>query len=209
MFYESPYFPIIVLIMFVVTVLAALGLFFPFVKTKHANKNLMLVDVNSVQDLSEEDKTNVQFIKYDSQGGQIVVRCKENVKRLVASVVYLFDGKTRVKRFTLSFYSSNECGVELRGISNYRVVIESVNGNVIKGATATNDLLFRIIYGAIVAVLYAVSILFYVMLCSTYLQTEYTGYAVYYVFAALGLLFPAIAVGGYLLFESLQKKGGK
>ena len=209
MFYESPFFVYIVLGMFALTVIAAIALFFPLIKAKHANKNLILVDVNSAQDLSEEEKDKISFIKYDVQSGEIIVRCKDIVKRLVVSVIYVLDGKTKVKRFNLGFFSSNECGIDMRGISSYRVVVESVNGAVIKGAKATNDLLFTLIYGVVVAALYALAIIFYVMLCSTYLQTEYLGYAAYYVFAAFGLLFPAILVGGRLLVESLQKKGGK
>ena len=148
-------------------------------------------------------------VRHDNATNTIVFRQVSNFRRCVVAVVYSSNGKKSFKRFVLNFNENKQvCGIQLsyQSINEFNVFVESVDGRMVKHKGYDNSLFFAIIYGATIAVLYAAAIISLVFYDSGFLAGYYPAYALYYGLAALGLLFPAIGIGGFLLIDFLSKK---
>lgn len=148
-------------------------------------------------------------VRHDNGSNMIVLRQSSPFRRCVVAVVYSSNGKKSFKRYALNFNESQQtCGIRLDAlnISEYNVFVESVDGKPVKHLPFDNSLLFAIIYGLSVAVLYAIAIIMLVMYDSSFLVDYWPGYAIYYAFAAIGLLFPLIGIVGFIIINNLSKK---
>ena len=136
----------------------------------------------------------------------IVFRQAESFKQCVVTLVTAGE-KKKVRRFKVEF-NNGVAGIKLdEDISEYRVVLESVDKKLLKHQPADSLFKLTIIYSAIVAVVYAAAVIMYVVMCSYYLVDYWAGYMTNYLFAAFALVFPAITIGGYFLIDILSRKG--
>ena len=117
-----------------------------------------------------------------------------------------------MKRYALSF-SDNEktCGIQLGTLhfDEYAVFLDSVDGKLKKHQSLDFNGLIAIVLSVVIAVLFGLSVIVYVLMWSWYLPFRWDGYALFYLQAAYGLFFPAIGVGGFFLIDFLSKKGGR
>lgn len=194
-----------------------------FIKRK-VKKNVALFPAGAALPL---DDLNQYFssVKHDANANTIVFQQASSFKRCVVAVVYSVNGKKAFKRFAMHFSDTQKaCAIKLNGlnIGEYNVFVESVDGKINKHPSFDNSILFAIILGVAVAVFYAIAIITFVMYdlvyMDAYLSMQYRyyqatdimkywpGYNMNYAFALLGLIFPALGIGGFVLFDSLSKK---
>lgn len=190
---------------------AVLGvvLFFVLVFKRKANKNLDLFARNGRQNLDGEEANHFSLIKHDDASNMIVLKQSGSFANCVVTLITSSNGKKKAKRYKLSFTPEQTvCGIKLNEtIEEFRVVLESVDKKLIKHKSADTLLKSTIIYSLIVGVTYIAAIAMYVMMCSYFLVDYWANYFVYYFLSAAGLIFPALCIGGYFLFESLSRKG--
>ena len=158
---------------------------------------------------NDEFATFFSSVRHDANSNIILFTQAFNFKRCVVTLVYSNNGKKGFKRYVLQFNESQKtCGIKLDNlnISEYNIFVESVDGKYNKHAPYENTLLFAIIYGAVVAVLYAVSIIILIVADSYQLLDVWNEYAIYYGFAAIGLLFPLIGIGGFVFVDLFNRK---
>ena len=208
--YDMPAFlPMTSIGVIVAAFVAAIGLFFAFVFKRKPKANIQLCPIDSRQDLSGNEANYFSYIKYDQSVNALVLKQSQVFKKCVVTLIIKRNGSISSKRYNLS-YANNDlsCGITLNGqIDEYKVVLESVDGAVQKHAPIDNVLAMNIIYAAIVSIIFAIGAGLYIVMCSYYLNDEWVGYAFYYTYIALVLIYIIVVVGGFALGEVLAKKG--
>ena len=192
----------------VITAIVGVALLILFFLKRKVKGNVELFPAGSALPLNDLNQF-FSSVRHDANSNTIVLKQASPFRRCVVAVVYAVDGKKTFKRYVLNFSESQQvCGIRLNAfnISEYNIFVESVDGRINKHKAVDNSLLFAIIYGAAVAVLYALGIIMLVAFDSQYLASYWPGYAIYYGFAAIGLLFPVIGIGGFVLIDFLFKK---
>ena len=203
-------FGIIAISLMIASAVLGVGLFLVLLFKRKVKKDLDLFARNSKQTLDGNEAQYFSSIKHEDANGMIVFRQKESFKVCCVTLVTSNGGKRSAKRYKLSFTSEqNVAAIKLdEPVDEYRVVLESVDKKLVKHQAVDSLFPFTIIYSLVVTVVYVAAIIFYIMMCSYYLMDYWAGYALYYAFAAVGLVFPVVVIGGYLLMETLSRKGG-
>ena len=151
-------------------------------------------------------------VRLDGTSNTLLFTQSGNFARCVVTVIGSANGKKKMKRYALSF-SDNEktCGIQLGALhfDEYAVFVDSVDGKLKKHQSLDLNGLIAIILGVVIAVLFGIAVIIYVLMWSWSLPFRWDGYALFYLQAAYGLFFPAIGIGGYFLIDFLSKKGGR
>ena len=209
MFDIVEYLPIITVLAIAVPCVVAVALFFLIVLNRKPKKDVQLFGIDVRQDLDENEANYFSYIKYDQGLNAIVLRQSQVFNKCVVTLITKKEGRLSMKKYNLK-YAANDlsCGIQLEGqIEEYRVVLESVDNNTQKHPSFDSALTNNILYAIIVSLLFVVGGGAYIVACSFCLEDEWLGYSFYYVFLALVLVYFAVIVGGFLLGESLSKKG--
>ena len=196
------------LVVFILSFVSAIGLFMALIFKRRAKKSLSLFPLNSSQQLDNEEARRFSYIKYDANLNAIVLKQKDSFKKCVITLISRGSKGVKMERYKCVFKENGAAAIQLNEqISEYLVVVESVDGRLVKHNSIDNHLVMNIVYGAIVTILHVTGIVLYVILCSYYLRDYWAGYAVYYAFAVGSLSFAVIVILGYLLIETLSRKG--
>ena len=201
---------IVSLVLTVLAIGAAVGLYFLFIYPLKAGKKVALTSVNTPFVLDEEYKDHLLKVSLNKQNNELVFVGRESTKKAVVSVVTKANGKKQYDVYSLDFSGSVIAIPMNPDVEEYTVVLESVNGKAIQGSRSVKPkLLTFILYSILPSLLAVGAIVVYGVFCSTYLKDYFPSYVMYYFFAALGLLPIGISVGSYFLLDAIMFKGGK
>ena len=200
------------MLMFVALLIAtvvALGvLFFLLFFKNKANKNIYLHDLNDAQRLDTIERGYFSLIKYDASKRQIIVVRNAEIHKCVLALVYFHNGKVLFQRYKVDFRGDQAIAINVTfEMESYKVLLESVDGNIVKNERVSALLSSSIIISVIPAVLYAGALIMYAMMAATYLKDYWPEFATYYLLSAFALVLPVLTIGGYFLSEFLSKKG--
>ena len=200
---------VICLILFIVAFALAAGLFFLFLFKRKAKKSLALFNLETPQELNESEAQYFTSINFDKAFDALILKRNGEIKKAVVTVVYKgSDGKSEMKRYKLAFDDEAVTVIKFdKPITDYRVVIESIDGKIIKHPALDNHFLFTAIYGGVVSGFHLAGTMVYIAMCAQYVRYSWPGYAAYYLFLLGSLLFAGFVIGGYFLVEFLSKKG--
>lgn len=207
---------IVNLFMAFIVLLVAAGIvlvaLFPLVFVKRWFKNTITLSPVNQPLSSKELKTFFALVRYDEASHTLLLTQAFGFKSCVVSLIYATGGKKKLKRYALSYGPEERtCGIQLGDLhfDEYTIIVESIDGKINKHPSVDFNLVFALILSSVVAILYGIAIICYVYMDSYYLVNTWPFYGVFYLFAAVGLLFPAVGVGGYALIDFFSRKGGK
>ena len=198
------------IILFAALVVIAIGFFFLLLFKRRPNKSLTLYPLEARQDLSDNEAEYFSYIKYNPEIKSIVLKQSQVFSKCVVTlVIKTKSGTVSMKRYNLTYGAGDVfCGIQIGDdVDEYRVILESIDKKTKKHARVDNQLVFNLIYAALVTVVFVVAAILYVYAMSFFLVDTYTGFIMCYLSVALVAIYVAIVVGGYLLFETLSKKG--
>lgn len=192
----------------IATVVVLVVLFFLLFFKNKANKNIYLLDLNTAQKLDTVERGYFSLIRYDSSKRQIIVVRNSDIRKCVLALVYYHNGKTLFQRYKVNFNGDQAIAINVSfELESYKVLLESVDGNIVKNERVSALLSSSIIVSVVPAILYAGALIMYAMMAATYLKDYWADFVSYYLLSALALIFPVLTIGGYLLSEFLSKKG--
>ena len=197
------------LILFIASFVLAVGLFVLLLFKRRVKKSLPLFAAGAAQELSEEEAQNFSSIEYNEKLNAIMLKNVGEMKKCVVTVVYKNEkGQVKMHRYDCMFNEKYVTAVKMREkITDYRVIIESIDKKLIKHPSYDNHLLFNIIYGVVVAAVHATAVFLYVLMCSYYLRHYWAAYNAFYAISIASISFAVLSIGGYVLIEFLSKKG--
>ena len=194
----------------IITAIAAIILFFALILKRRVKKGVTLFALSTPQELANNEANYFSFIKYDAKSNAIVLKKAQEFKKCVVTLIYRANGKEEITRYNLDYSNAEKgmVGISLANpIDEYLIVLESVDGSIVKHASYDNYFTFHLIYGIVVSVLFAVSIIFYVLMCRFYLRSDWPAYNGFYALSLIGLSFLALVLLGHIIGETLAKKG--
>lgn len=190
------------------TFVLAVLLFAAFFLKRVVKKTVDLFPIDSPQQLTDNEAEYFASVRFDKKNNAIVVSQSQDFKKCVVSVITKKNESRSFKRLVLKFDNDRRCGIKLKKpFDEYVVVLESVDGKVLKHPSIDNGMMFAVIYSLIVTVVFIATLVVYVMLCSYSLLDAWDSYVIYYAFAGLALLHPLVVIGSYAAIEYLSKKG--
>ena len=192
-----------------VTFIAAIGLFVLLILIRRPKKDLELYPIKGRQELSDNEASYFSYIKYNEEVNSIVLKQSQIFKKCVVTLI-IKKGKTlKSKKYNLVYQPGDVfCGIKVEeGAEEFRVVLESVEGVVTKHPAIDAYGKFNFLYAIVVSVLFVLAGIFYVATWSYSLIDYWPGYAFYYSYIALVIIYFVIVLGGYFIGETLSKKG--
>lgn len=200
---------VICLILFILSFAGAVGLFALLLFKRRAKKSLTLFSVGVEQELTEAENPYFSSISYNEKLNAIMLKNVGEMKKCVVTVVYKNEkGSVKMHRYDCIFNEKYVTSVKMREkITEYRVIIESVDTKIVKHPSIDNHLLFNIIYGVAIAAIHATAVFIYVIMCSYFLRDYWAAYDNYYFLAITSISFALVSIGGYVLVDFLSKKG--
>ena len=193
----------------IVTFVVAIGLFFLLIFMRKPKSGVRLFSINDRQELAGNEETYFSYIKYDQEKRSIILKQSQVFGTCVVTLILKSNGKKSMRRYNLEYVPGDLfCAIRVDGqVEEYRVILESVEKSAVKHPNIDNSSSNAVTYGIVVSILFAISMFIYIFMCSFLLLDEWPAFAIFYGFAALGLVFLVIIIAGHFLGEVLSKKG--
>ena len=202
--------PMIVILFIVLTFLAALGLFMALLFKRKPKSDVSLTGINDRQDLSGSEATYFQYIRFDSEKNAIVLKQSQVFKKCVVTLITKKGNSRKQAVYNLEYVAGDlYCGIKLsEPVDEFRVVLESVDGNVQKHAPIDSYFSMNILYAIVVSVLFIISGILLITMdgyMGDVLDVE--GFPLLYGLLLLIVIYIIVIIGGCLIGEVLSKKG--
>ena len=202
--------PMMVIIFIVLMFLAAIGLYFALILKRKPRNDVPLFAANSRQDLSGNEATYFSYIKFDPEKNAIVLKQSQVFKKCVVTLISKKGNVRKQEKFNLEYAEGDlYCGIILKEpIDEFKVVLESVDGNVQKHDPIDSFLTLNILYAVVVSVLFIIAAILLITM-DGYLADvmEEEGFPLLYGLVLLVVIYVIVIIGGCLIGEILSKKG--
>ena len=208
--YEA-YAPIAGALFFVFMIIGAIIgiILFLLILKRNVRKDVPLFPNDKPLPLTDVLQTYFSSIRYDANQGAIVLVKKEGFTSCVVSLITSNGaGKRAMKRFLLTFDEEGVAGIKVDGFNKFAIYVDSVDKRLIPHRSLDNNAGLAIFDAILVTIAFIAVAIFYVFwwrcMEDYYWPEEFNGF---YAMCLLILLFPVVAIVGYLSFEKLSKKG--
>ena len=202
--------PMMVVIFIVLMFVAAIGLYFALILKRKPRNDIPLFSVNSRQDLSGNEATYFSYIKFDSEKNAIVLKQSQVFKKCVVTLISKKGNVRKLEKYNLQYVEGDlYCGIPLNEpIDEFKVILESVDGNAQKHDPIDSYLTLNILYAVVVSVLFIIAGAMLITMDGYIADVlEEEGFPLLYGLLVLIVIYVIVIVGGCLLGETLSKKG--
>ena len=202
--------PMMMIIFIILTFLVAVGLFFALILKRKPRSDLSLFSAQSRQDLSGNEANYFQYIKFDLEKNAIVLKQSQAFKKCVVTLISKKGNVRKQEKYNLQYAEGDlYCGIKLDApIDEFMVVLESVDGNVLKHDPIDNYVTLNLIYAIVVSILFIIAGALLITYDGFYADVlDVEGFPIFYGLLLLIVIYVGVVAGGCLIGDSLAKKG--